>query len=171
MKRCLILTLMLMLMLAMGCGGPGRGKDGPPPDGQAPPPQNMDQKRDAPPKELTPQERLDRRIQDLVKILVLTPEQTGQVRDILGRADAQKQALEPEGGRWDNPDAMSKYFLRLRRIDQRATEELSTVLNKDQLEDYQDYMEDQRFRPVIKRGKKGGPKGPGGKGEPPSGRD
>ncbi len=158
MKRCLILMLMLMLMLAMGCGGPGKGKGGPPPDGQAPPPESMGQERAAPPKELTPQERLDRRIQDLVQILVLTPEQTGQVRDILGRSEAQKQALEPEGGRWDSPDAMSKYFLKLRQIDQLTTEELGKVLSKDQLKEYQDYMEDQRFHPVIKRGKKGGPK-------------
>lgn len=162
MKRCLIPILMLMLMLALGCGGPGKGnKPGPPPDDQAPSQEGVDRGPKAKPKELSAQERLDRRMNDLVKILELTPDQAGQIREILGKAEAQKQALEPEGGRWDSPDAMSRYYLKLRRVDLSANEELAKVLSKDQMEDYLDYVEDQRLHFEIKRNT-GGPKRPGG---------
>lgn len=171
MKRFPILALMLMLVLAMGCGGPGKGKGGPPPDGQAPPQAKKNNKPKAPPKESTPQERLERRVQALVKVLELTPEQTVQVRDILSRAQAGKQALEPEGGRWDSPDAMSRYFLKMRQVDQRAEQELGKVLSEDQLEDYQDYLEDQRGRFGRKQSSGGGPKRPGGMTKPQGSRN
>lgn len=146
----------VLLIAAMGCGGPspqngppGGGPGGPPP---SPPP--------AAAQEMSPAQRLEKTMQDLTVRLKLKPEQAEKVKAIIKAGEDKKEQLLKEGERSDNPREMQKLFERVHQVDLETQAALGKVLTKDQLDEYKDYLKEQRRR--FETGKKPGNAPPGG---------
>lgn len=154
----------MLLIAAMGCGayypqdrGAG-GKSGGRPSGTPP---AMDSAQ-----------RLEQTMQALTKRLKLTPEQAEKVRAIIKAGEDKKEEMRPEGGRYDSPEEMKRFFERLHRVDKETEEALSKVLTESQLKEYKEYLAEQRYRmggdrssggePEVRS--RGGGKGGGGRG-------
>lgn len=159
MIRYLVPTL--LLLTALGCGGPspqagppGGGAGGRPP---GPPP--------SPPTAQDAAQRLEKMMKDLTARLKLTPEQAQKVEAIIKAAEDKKTKLLAQGEGGDNPREMQKLFERMHLVDLEADRALSKVLNEDQMDEYRDYLKEQRRRFETGKGAGGGP----GRGGPPGG--
>lgn len=150
------LLLFLLLMTVLGCAGPASQADGPGDGPGGPPP--------GPPPAMNAAQRLERTMQDLTKRLELTPEQAEKVKAIIKAGEDKKEKMRPEGDRWDSPQAMQRFFIRLRQVNKETEQALARVLSKDQLEEYQEYMKERRNRMSRRTGL------PGSKNDPPPGR-
>lgn len=146
----------VLLIAAMGCGGPSP-HDGPPGGGPGGPPSG------APPaaaQELSPAQRLEKTMQDLTVRLKLKPEQAEKVEAIIKAGEDKKEKLLSEGERSDDPREMQKLFERVHQVDLETQAALGKVLTKDQLDEYKDYLKEQRRR--FETGKGSGNRPPGG---------
>jgi hypothetical protein len=127
---------LLLLAAAVGCSGDSR----PAPAGLPPaPPPDTGQALD-------PAQRLDKTMQELTPRLKLKPEQAVQVKQILKKGEDQKAALFAQCEASNNPQEMAKTFEQVHQVDLRTQTALSKVLSKDQMEGYQEYLEQQRKR-------------------------
>lgn len=163
MIRYLVPTL--LLLTAMGCGGPSV-HDGPPPGGRpsGPPPGAR--------QEMSPAQRLEKTMKDLTVRLKLTPEQAGKAKAIIKAGEDKKEKMFAEGEKSDNPREMQKFFERVHQVELETQTALSKVLTDDQMEQYMDYLKEQRRRFETGKGSGGGPPGGGrsGGGRPGGGR-
>ncbi|MBU4278494.1 MAG: hypothetical protein KKC30_17265 [Proteobacteria bacterium] len=142
----------VLLIAAMGCGGPSP-HDGPPGGGPGGPPPGAAQ-------EMSPAQRLEKTMQDLTVRLKLKPEQAEKVKAIIKAGEDKKEKMLSEGERSDNPREMQKLFERVHQVDLETQAVLGKVLTKDQLDEYKDYLKEQRRR--FETGKKPGNAPPGG---------
>ncbi|MBU1156142.1 MAG: hypothetical protein KJ921_09835 [Proteobacteria bacterium] len=142
----------VLLIAAMGCGGPSP-HDGPPGGGPGGPPSGAAQ-------EMSPAQRLEKTMQDLTVRLKLKPEQAEKVKAIIKAGEDKKEKMLSEGERSDNPREMQKLFERVHQVDLETQAALGKVLTKDQLDEYKDYLKEQRRR--FETGKKPGNAPPGG---------
>ena len=147
----------LVLIAAMGCGGPSP-QDGPPGGGPGGPPPAAAQ-------ELSPAQRLEKTMQDLTARLKLKPGQAEKVKAIIKAGEDKKEKMLAEGEGSDNPREMQKFFERLHQVDLATQKALSKVLTEDQMDEYKDYLQEQRRRFETGKGSGGGPPGGG----PPGG--
>lgn len=151
----------LLLIAAMGCGGPSP-HDGPPGGGPGEPPAGP------PPgarQEMNPAQRLEKTMKDLTVRLKLSPQQAGKVEAIIKAGEDKKEKMLAEGEGSDNPREMQKFFERLHQVDLATQRALSKVLTEDQMDEYKDYLQEQRRRFETGKGSGGGPPGGG----PPGG--
>ena len=142
------LAPLLMLALVLGCGGSGPERpQGPPPGGKADSSQLRQRPPEQPPqKELTPEEQLNKTMQELTPRLKMKPAQADKVRIILKSSMTQKQKLEEQQGATRNVEKMITLFELLHKVDQNTMKALSKVLNSDQMEEYLKYCKEQRKR-------------------------
>lgn len=161
MIRYLIPTL--LLAAAVGCGGPAThdGLPGGPGGRPSGPPPGSGQAMD-------PAQRLAKTMQELTTRLKLKPAQVEKVKAILQAGEDKKHKLFTEAEGMDNPQEMEKLFTQVHQVDLDTTKALGKVLDKDQMEEYQDYLKEQRRRLESGRDKSGGPPGggPPGGGQP-----
>ncbi|MCF8047718.1 MAG: hypothetical protein K9K65_00535 [Desulfarculaceae bacterium] len=154
----------LLLIASMGCGGPSvhdgppGGRPGPRPSG---PPPGASQ-------EMSPAQRLEKTMQDLTIRLKLTPEQAGKVKAIIKAGEDKKAKLFADGEKSDNPQEMAKLFERVHQVDLGTEKALGKLLTKDQVDEYKEYLQEQRRRYETGKGHGGGKPvgGPPGGGRP-----
>jgi len=131
-----------------------------------------------------PEQRVERRVQQLSARLQLTEEQVGRVREVLRKEVEERQALlEEMGSRRDQPRdsatrAENRAALReaLLRISERTDRELEQVLDSTQLERYRALQREMRERAPsaprdpgagVSRPRSGSARRPGGPGARP----
>lgn len=152
----------LLLAVALGCGGPAAHDGSPDGPGGRPsgPPPGSEQP-------ISPAQRLEKTMQELTTRLKLKPAQVEKVKAILKAGEDKKNKLFAEAEGMDNPQEMEKLFTRVHQVDMDTAKELGKVLDKDQMEEYQDYLKEQRRR--FETGGRPG-SGPPGGGPPGGGR-
>jgi len=148
----------LVLLAVIGCGGPPPQAGGPGGGPEGPPP--------SPPPAMDSAQRLEQTMKDLTERLKLSPEQAVRVKAVIKAGEDQKEAMRPDGDRYDSIKEMEKFFQRLRQVDKDTEQALSKVLSQSQLKEYKEYLEERRSRLVGGRGQGDGP--PAG-GRPPGG--